>query len=422
MFVIKHHVLSAIAMIEIKTAAYRRASFSLALGSFLVFCNLYMFQPMLPLMAEKFNASAIEINWLLAASTLTLALTLVPWAIGSEIIGRRHVMMLSLFFLPFAGMAMLLTDSLLMLTLARGVIGISIAGFAAVAVAYMAEEFTPKALMLAIGGYISANSLGGITGRLYGGFVTEYWSWEVAVIGMAIFSLLGALLVNRLLPEQQYFTPKKGQFRSHNRNVIAHLKQRSLRLAMIIGGLNFALFVNLYTVMGFRLVAPPYSLSISLTSMIFLCYLSGTVTAKLSGRWSLAYSPINGMVLGTTMSALGMWVAAYDSLYAMLIGLLLISSGAFFTHSLAYAWVSQKANTAKATATALYLVHYYVGGSLGGFYLVACWQYGAWHGVLTGGMVLYGLIYLLCWRLHHCTFSQSEADETAKLEEKNTTI
>ncbi|MCG7587716.1 MFS transporter, partial [Photobacterium sp. OFAV2-7] len=65
----------------------------------------------------------------------------------------------------------------------------------------------------------------------------------------------------------------------------------------------------------------------------------------------------------------------------------------------AYAWVSQKATTAKATATALYLVHYYAGGSLGGFYLIACWQYGAWQGVLLGGMVLYGVIYLLCLRL-----------------------
>ncbi|OUR78706.1 MFS transporter [Colwellia psychrerythraea] len=409
-------------MIEIKTAAYRRASFALALGSFLVFCNLYMFQPMLPLMAEKFNASAIEINWLLAASTLTLALTLVPWAIGSEMIGRRKVMMLSLFLLPFAGMAMLLTDSLLMLTLARGLMGISLAGFAAVAVAYMAEEFTPKALMLAIGGYISANSLGGITGRLYGGFVTEYWGWEVAVIGMAIASLFGALLVNQLLPEQQYFTPKKGQFRNHNRNVISHLKQRKLWLAMMIGGLNFALFVNLYTVMGFRLVAPPYSLSISLTSMIFLCYLTGTITAKLSGRWSQVYSPIYGMVLGTTVSVIGMWIASYDSLYTMIIGLLLISSGAFFTHSLAYAWVSQKADTAKATATALYLVHYYVGGSLGGFYLIACWQYGAWHGVLVGGMVLYSLIYLLCWLLHRCTVSQRKEDEIAALKETHPVV
>jgi YNFM family putative membrane transporter len=148
------------------------------------------------------------------------------------------------------------------------------------------------------------------------------WGWEIAVIGMAILSLLGVVLVSRLLPEQQYFTPKKGQLHNHNRQVFGHLKQRELWLAMI-----------LYTVMGFRLVEPPHSLSISLTSMIFLCYLSGTVTVKLSGFWSQIYSPISGMILGTTVSAIGMWVAAYNSLYAMLIGLLLISSGAFLlTH------------------------------------------------------------------------------------------
>ncbi|WP_413700868.1 MFS transporter [Psychromonas sp. KJ10-10] len=273
----------------------------------------------------------------------------------------------------------------------------------------MAEEFTPTALMLAVGGYISANSLGGIAGRLYGGFVTQYWSWEVAVMGMALCSLLGALIVTRLLPKQQYFIPKKGQFRIHHRHLVEHIKHRELWFAMLIGGLNFSLFVNLYTVMGFRLVAPPYSLSISLTSMIFLCYLSGTITAKLSGRWSQRYSSISGMVLGTSFSLLGMCIVAYESLYAMLIGLLLISSGAFFTHSLAYAWVSHKAKTAKATATALYLMHYYVGGSLGGFYLVACWQYGAWYGVLTGGVALYALIYILCWRLYRFSGIQSKA-------------
>lgn len=126
---------------------------------------------------------------------------------------------------------------------------------------------------------------------------------------MALFSLLGALLVSRLLPQQQYFTLKKGQFRVHNRHLVEHLKHRELWLAMLIGGLNFALIVNLYTMMGFRFVAPPYSLSISITLMIFLCYLSGTVTAKLSGRWSQRFSSISGMVLGTTMSFLGMLIA-----------------------------------------------------------------------------------------------------------------
>ena len=132
--------------------------------------------------------------------------------------------------------------------------------------------------------------------------------------------------------------------------MIEHLKQRELWFAMLIGGLNFSLFVNLYTVMGFRLVAPPYSLSISLTSMIFLCYLTGTITAKLSGRWSQFYSPIRGMLLGTTVSAIGMWVAAYDSLYAMVTGLLLISSGAFFTHSLAYALGKSKSENSESNS------------------------------------------------------------------------
>ncbi len=94
-------------LIDIKTPAYKRASFALALGSFLVFCNLYLFQPMLPLMADEFSASATEVNWLLAAGTLSLALMLVPWAVGSEIIGRRRVMLISLFLLPIVGLLML---------------------------------------------------------------------------------------------------------------------------------------------------------------------------------------------------------------------------------------------------------------------------------------------------------------------------
>lgn len=392
-------MIRCLSVIEIHSSAYRRASFALALGSFLVFCNLYLFQPLLPVMTEAFSVSATKVNWLLAAGTLALALTLVPWAVSSEMIGRRRVMLLSLFLLPVVGVLMLLTESLLMLSLARALMGASLAGFAAVAVAYMAEEFSPKALSLAVGGYISANSLGGIAGRLFGGFASDAWGWQGAVLGMALFSLVGALVVARLLPQQQHFTPQRGQLRHHTKHVFRHLQQPVLWIPMLIGGINFALFVNLYSVMGFRLVSPPYSLPVSWASLIFLCYLSGTLTAKLSGSWSIRYKSVSGMILGTTISALGMWVAALDSVSAMLSGLLLISSGAFFTHSLAYAWVSQKAKTGKATATALYLVHYYVGGSLGGFYLITCWQHWDWYGVLVGGSVLYFALYALCWRL-----------------------
>jgi len=106
------------------------------------------------------------------------------------------------------------------------------------------------------------------------------------------------------------------------------------------------------------------------------------------------------MVTGTIISLLGMLIAYVDALPFMMLGLLLISFGAFFTHTLAYSWVSRKATHAKATATALYLVHYYIGGSIGGFFLIYLWQHGGWSNVIFGGLFLYATIFVLCHRLN----------------------
>ena len=259
-------------------------------------------------------------------------------------------MLLGLIAMPFIGLAMLISESIVMLVLLRALMGIALAAFASVAVAYMVEELSVKAFSQAIGGYIAANSLGGITGRIVGGTLTDAFGWQQAVISMAAFTLIGALVVAFSLPKQNNFTPQRGMLRYHNRAVVKHLKNKTIWIAMLIGGVNFALFVNLYSVMGFRLVAAPHNLPIGLASLIFLCYLSGTLSSKLTSVWSKRHQSVSGMVTGTVISLLGMLVAYVDSLAFMMMGLLLISFGAFFTHTLAYAWVSQKATHAKATA------------------------------------------------------------------------
>ncbi|WP_254103826.1 MFS transporter [Aliivibrio fischeri] len=388
-------------MIEFKSKAYYQVSAALAFGSFIVFCNLYLFQPMLPVLAEHFSVSATKINWLLAAGTFTLAFMLLPWAIVSDFIGRRNVMLLSLFLLSAIGLLSLFTDNLTVLIVSRAIMGMALAGFTAVAVAYMAEAFTAKAFSYAIGAYISANSLGGISGRLFGGVITDHFDWQTAVIFMASVSFIGAMLVAFVLPKESKIHEDKIELSSYYRVIVQHLRNRRLFLAMVIGGVNFALFVNLYSVTGFRLIAEPYSLPLSVTSMIFLCYLSGTVSSRLVGLWSQRFSSVFGMFVGTLISLIGMLITTSDSLVMIVVGLNVLSFGAFFTHSLAYGWVSQQAETAKSTATALYLVHYYVSGSLGGFYLMFCWQHEGWSAVMLGASFLYMIIFSLCWRLNH---------------------
>ncbi len=100
-------------MIELGSSRYRLTAFALAFGSFLIFCNLYLFQPMLPVFAASDGISETRANWLLAAATLGLSFSLVPWAVLSERIGRRPVMLASLWMLPLVGLAIASTSSFL---------------------------------------------------------------------------------------------------------------------------------------------------------------------------------------------------------------------------------------------------------------------------------------------------------------------
>ncbi len=388
-------------MVSFGTPEYKRITLSLALGSFLVFSNLYLLQPMLPTFATLFSISETQVNWLFAASTLALSFSLVPMAVLSESIGRKPVMMVGLFSIPAISALMLLGDSFIFLVACRALIGIALAAFAAVAVAYMAEELDKHAFSMAIGTYIAANSLGGIAGRISGGLLADNFSVDVAIEVMMVVTLIGVICVHYLLPKQRNFTPSSSSLRHQNRAIIGHFRNQRVWFAMLIGGLNFALFVNLYSVMGFRLVSAPHNVPVGLASLIFICYLGGTFSSRCAGHWSKRYSSILGMFIGAVVSLAGMWIAAFESLAAMLIGLMLISFGAFFTHTLAYGWVGQNATQAKATATALYLVHYYVGGSLGGFLLLYCWQHGGWSTVLLGGSVLYAVMFAAIAYLKH---------------------
>ena len=145
--------------------------------------------------------------------------------------------------------------------------------------------------------------------------------------------------------------------------------------------------------------------------MIFVCYLSGTLSARLVGVWCQRFSAITGMYTGATLGAFGMLIASSHSLVVIFIGLNFLSFGAFFTHSLAYAWVSQQAQKHKSIANSLYLVHYYVSGSLGGLYLIYFWQHGGWSEVLIGAGVLYAVVFYLCW----CLASHTQKKTTGLL-------
>lgn len=387
-------------MIEYGSQAYRRVIYCMSLGSFLLFSNLYLFQPIMPILALDYDLAPTQVNWVFASTTLTLALSLVLWAQVSDAYGRKKIMLLGLYLPVVINIGLLFDDSFRTLLVARALMGIALGAFAAIAMAYMAELLSANALARAIGGYIAANSLGGIAGRLTGGILTDLFSWQFAVVVLSIATFIVALILQKWLPKEQVFLSKKLSFYTLFRELYQHTSNTSVWFAMLIGGLNFALFVNLFSVLGFRLTQAPFSLPTSVTSLIFLCYLTGTVTAKLSANWTERHSAIQGFYLGAGVSILGLLLAYFDSVVVIIASLLLISAGAFFVHALAYAWVGAHAKTGRSTASAFYLVHYYAGGSAGGFLLLKSWTEAGWLGVIASSLILFLGIFILAFLLN----------------------
>jgi YNFM family putative membrane transporter len=387
-------------MITPATFAFWRATLALCLGSFMVFANLYVTQPLLPMISAHFEVSPLHASVSFTITTFTLGLSLLLYGPLSDAIGRKGIMLFSMVGITVTTACLSGVSHYHTLLVLRALQGFFLAGLPAIAVAYMSDEFNADALMIAVGVYISGNSLGGIGGRLLGGFLGDRVGLDGTFAFMAVFSLVLTAIFAWLLPTSQNFTPKRLRPKPMLGQLAAHLANKHLLLSYGIGGLSFFIFVNQYSYITFVLEDSPYNLTAKFIGMLFLTYLSGTYASAISGKLGKRWSQTRCMMTGTVILMIGTGVTLLPSLYAIILGLLINSFGFFLTHATASSWVSINANGGKASASSLYLTFYYIGASTGGVYLDQFWQQAKWQGVVVGSWLMLLVILLLGFILH----------------------
>ncbi|WP_166425312.1 MFS transporter [Paraglaciecola sp. 20A4] len=387
-------------MIAPHTPAFWRATLALCLGSFMVFANLYVTQPLLPMIAERYNVTALQSSVSFTIATLTLGLSLLFYGPLSDAVGRKGIMLFTMVGITLTTSCLALTNDYHSLLFLRALQGFFLAGLPAIAVAYMSDEFNADALMIAVGIYISGNSIGGIGGRLLGGFLGENLGLGGTFTVMAGLSLLLTLAFFWLLPPSRHFEPKPLRPKLMLAQMGAHLVNKRLLLSYLIGGLSFFIFVNQYSYITFVLKDSPYFLSSQYIGLLFLTYLSGTYASAISGKLAKRFSQPVCMMAGTIIIMLGSAVTLIPTLLAIIIGLFINAFGFFLTHSTASSWVSLNAQSGKASASSLYLTFYYIGASTGGIYLDMFWHQGKWTAVVEGSWLMLLMILLLGYGLH----------------------
>ncbi|MFG6158012.1 MFS transporter [Halomonas sp. 1390] len=385
-------------MLAVRSPAWWRTTLALCLGSFLVFINLYAPQPLLPALREAYGVSTLAISLTMSAATLSLAASLLVFGPLSDAIGRGAIMRLTLLASGLLSLALALAPTFEALLALRALQGFVLGGLPAVAIAWMGDEFERPALLSAVGLYIGANSLGGIAGRVVGGAVAEIGGPAASFMTVGSMTLVGLALFWKLLPPARAFTPRRFALGGALADLGGHLATPRLLGAYLLGGLNFMIFINQYSYLTFRLAEAPFGLGARLLGLIFLTYLGGTLGSSLSGRLAGRWSQPTCMMLGILIFAVGTTLTLAGSLAWIIVGLSLNAFGFFLAHSMASSWVGRHAGRARGSASALYLVFYYGGASLGGLWLEPFWRAAGWPGVaLASWLVLGGTLALAAW-------------------------
>ncbi|MFD7442285.1 MFS transporter [Streptomyces sp. NPDC059909] len=372
---------------------YRRMSFALFAAGVATFALLYSTQALLPAVSAGFGVTASAASWTVSAATGALALCVLPLSALSERFGRVRLMTVSLVVATVVGLLVPFAPGLEWLVALRAVQGAALAGIPASAMAYLAEEVRPKALIAAIGLFVAGNSIGGMSGRIVTGWVAQLWGWRAALAAVGLMAVVCTVAFRLLLPKARHFAPGSLNPRALAETVRGHLSDPLLMRLYGIGALFMTVFGAVYTMIGYRLVDAPFNLPQGAVGSVFLVYLVGTLSsaaaAKLVGRMGRR----GALYLAVGTTAAGLLLSLSDSLTAVLLGLVLITAGFFAGHAVASSEVSRTAKTGRAQASALYQSAYYLGSSAGGTLGAVAFHSGGWAGtVLLGLLAVLGVV------------------------------
>ncbi|MFD5750125.1 MFS transporter [Streptomyces sp. NPDC127033] len=366
---------------------YRRMSFALFAAGVATFALLYSTQALLPAISAGLGVTASQASWTVSAATGALAVFVLPLSALSERFGRRTLMSVSLAVAVAVGLLVPFAPNVESLVALRAVQGAALAGLPASAMAYLAEEVRPKALVAAIGLFVAGNSVGGMSGRILTGWVAQLWGWRAALGAVGLMAVACAVAFRILLPKAHNFHPRSLSPAGLARTVAGHLADPLLRRLYAIGGLFMTVFGAVYTVIGYRLVEAPFSLPQGVIGSIFLVYLVGTVSSAAAGRLVARLGRRGALYLAVGTTTAGLLLSLADALAAVLLGLVLITAGFFAGHAVASSAVSRTAKTARAQASALYQSSYYLGSSAGGTLGAIAFHAGGWAATVALGLV-----------------------------------
>jgi YNFM family putative membrane transporter len=370
----------------------RRANLALAIAGFTCFSLLYGTQPVLPQLTLDFGVSPSVASLSVSAGTAAMAFLLIPLSLIADRYGRERLMKLGLLGAAAFAFASAIAPDFLLLLLCRACLGACIACVPAAAMAYLGEELALEARGRAMGIYIAANALGGMSGRFLAASVTEWLDWRYGLASLGLLGTLAALAFWQLLPPARHFTPHSLQPRLLFADVRRIYADPGLPWLFMMAFLFMGAFVGIYNYLGFRLSVAPYGLGPAAIGAIFLLYAVGSLSSAWAGHLADRLGRRFIILMMSLCMAVGVAITLDQSLSLIILGLATFTFGYFAVHAIASGWVGHRAGARRGLVSALYLSSYYLGGSVIGTLTGWPWSHAGWPGVVAALLACVGAV------------------------------
>jgi len=342
------------------------------------FTNIYITQPVLPVLQKEFAVDMVRVSFTISAVILGIAISNLPFGFLADRLPIRPIILVGGMVTALAGLICAMTKDIWVLIGARFLQGIFIPSMTTCLAAYLARTLPVERLNVVMGSYVSATVLGGMGGRLLGGFIHQSLHWRYSFVIASLFIILAAYPVLRRLPRASA-GPR------HEKSSVGFLellKRRDLLAMLFCATGSFAIFSSIFNYLPFRLHGPPFHFSTELTTLLYLVYVVGIIMGPTAGRISNRVGSGNTLIGGAVILGLSLAVLLLPSVAAVLVGLIGVCTGFFAIHSGAVGSLNRKLTSGQGRANALYVLFYYTGGWLGITGSGFAYEHGGWASVV----------------------------------------
>ena len=349
------------------------------------FTNIYITQPILPVLEKEFDVTTAQVSFTVSFVILGILLSNLFFGYLADRVSIHPILYIGGFFVAAGAVICAMTNMFSVLVGARMLQGLFIPALTTSLAAWLSKNLPQERLSVVMGTYVAATVLGGLSGRLLGGWIHPPLHWRYAFISSAALIAVTTTLAALVLPaEHQRNDDSCKEEKKPSDGFLSLLIRKDLFPLFLCGSAGLLIFSSIFNFLPYRLSGAPFYFSTEMITLVYLVYILGIFLGPIAGQISQRYGGGNTLILGCLILGGALGLLLISSVWAVITGLLALCAGFFTIHATAVGLLNHKLSHSQGRANALYVLFYYAGGWLGitmaGFFFESM----GWSGVILG--------------------------------------